>query len=467
MVNCRVLVLFFVGLLFHNVLVSQDYGISNDSVDSKTYLNNLLILYCDSGNYEIAKRLIGYGANPNMSNDYGVTPLMYAVQSGSLPLVELLLENNANPNAKPYDGNTAMHAAVRAGNDSIADMLFQFEARVDDQNDLGLTPLHYAVWYGFPYLTDLLLYWGANADCKDQFGCTPLYLSAYSGAYVSSKLLLDDGADPNICNIKGVSPLMVAAQYNDTAMVSLLLVHGAKIDVVDMSGENALAYAIAANSKETVLLLMRQGAFEQALARSYYQIAAETENKSMRFFLDSIGQHTRLKLAIGNVYVGTATIFSNHEFMLGFNIGVTERVSKLSVGITYWYRPVPVATLNYQSDAIYQYKEKRQVFEIRVNRFKPIRVNPSGRAFGVYYGGNVGVFFRDFKGANSDPKTSVYPGLNAGFYAGGDRFRFSTGWEFTGLRTPSVTQHRVGVHLMFFFPVGRYRRSNILIDHVE
>ena len=90
---------FFVCLA-SSVLKAQDDNLKLDSAYIKNQLNFMLFQYCDSGNVDVVKKLLYYGAEADIANDYGVTPLMYAVQSGSYELVELLLNQNANPNKK-------------------------------------------------------------------------------------------------------------------------------------------------------------------------------------------------------------------------------------------------------------------------------------------------------------------------------------------------------------------------------
>lgn len=458
-----ILSLSFIG----NSIIAQEEVLQEDVVSIKAELERLLLVYSDSGNVNSVKYLLDHGVDPNAKSEQGVTALMYASQAGYYNIVELLLQYKADPNIAPYDGNSALHAAVRSGNDSIAELLIQYKANVNASNNQGLTPLHYSVWYGFPYLTDILLYYGAKIDVKDLYGYTPLLLSVYSGAYLSSKLLLEQGANPNLCNEKGVSPLMVAAQYNDTSLANLLLNYEADVNLLDDRQTNALAYAISNNSKEMVVLLKDYGAFDQRLSKSYYQIAAETEFENMRVYIDSIGLKTKLKPSLGNVCIGTGTIFSNHEFMWGFSLGIAEQITKLNFNIEYWFRPSPIATLRYGSNGYYQYREKRQVVGLRVDRFFKIRTFPSGKSFGTYLGGSLDFVFRDFRGTSSDPKTSLYPGLNAGLFWGGENTKLLVGWEFTGLRTPEATPHRFGVHLYFSFPVGKSRVVNTVISHVD
>jgi len=449
-----------------SVFKAQEDNLKVDSAYVKTQLNFMLFQYCDSGNIDLVKKLLSYGAEPNIANEYGVTPLMYAVQSGSYELVELLLSQNVNLNKKPFDGNSALHAALRSGNDSIAELLLRNNADANVENNFGLTPLHYSAWYGMPYMTDLLLYYGANIDIVDKEENTPLMLSAYNGTLISARVLLENKANPNLVNKKGLTPLMLAAQLNDTAFIGLLYDYGADIDIVDKTGANALFYAIRANAVDAIDFLVNLGAAEKSLAKPYYQIAAETDFQNLRYKLDSLGLRTKVKPSFGDVFVNSGIIFSKHEFLWGFNIGITEQVSKFNVSLGYWYRPKPVATLEYRDMDIYQFREKRQVLELRVNRLTPVRPFQKS-VLGIYYGGSVGVVIRNYRGTDKDPNTLVYPGINAGFYWGSHFTKVFVGWEFTTLKTPDASQHRFGVSLNYFIPISKPRLTRTYINYVD
>lgn len=463
----RIFIIVFSFCLLFRTTNAQELSNDVDSVFIKFEIERLLLLYSDSGNIEIVRYLLDKGANPNVISDNGVTSLMFAAQNGSYEIVELLLNSNADPNIVPYDGNTALHAAVRAGNDSIAELLIKYNAKVNVTNTLGLTPLHNSVWYGFPYLTDILIYNNANVDTVDIYGFTPLMFSIYSGANISTQLLLENGANPNLTNNKGVSPLMIAAQFNDTLLTRLLLKYNANINLIDKNGVNALSYAISGNSIDVIKILLDNGAAKQSLSKSYYQQAAETEFKDVKYLIDSAGLKTKLKFSLGEIYIGSGTIFSNHEFLWGFNLGVTELVSKITANIGFWYRPNSSATLRFQDDGIFQYEEKRKILELRVNKLKNIKTFNSGNSVGLYFGGNLNITFRDFKGSDLDPKTKLYHGFNAGLFFGGQYTKLFTGWEFTGLKTPEATPHRVGVHLYLYFPTNKPRVKKITIYHVD
>ena len=72
----------------------------NDCVNAKTALGKEgpLLFAAPSNNYIVARLLVEQGANANVEDQWGKTPLLKAVTQKDLPLVKLLLENEAYVN---------------------------------------------------------------------------------------------------------------------------------------------------------------------------------------------------------------------------------------------------------------------------------------------------------------------------------------------------------------------------------
>lgn len=74
-----------------------DAGIPVDAFDQNDY--SPLMVACGEGDaIETMEFLIAQGANVNLQNEFGLTPLWFAVQSGSIDKIKLLLSNGADIN---------------------------------------------------------------------------------------------------------------------------------------------------------------------------------------------------------------------------------------------------------------------------------------------------------------------------------------------------------------------------------
>ena len=66
------------------------------------------------GHIDVVKLLLNKGADPNMENLNGLTPLHRAAYHGTRDMVKLLLDNGAEPDRADRDGRTPLHwAALR------------------------------------------------------------------------------------------------------------------------------------------------------------------------------------------------------------------------------------------------------------------------------------------------------------------------------------------------------------------
>jgi len=76
-----------------------------------------LISAVREGDIAKSRQLLDNGADPNVGDQRGMTPLMHAAGASRLELVELLLARGAKLNARDRDGDTALKHA--AWNDDI------------------------------------------------------------------------------------------------------------------------------------------------------------------------------------------------------------------------------------------------------------------------------------------------------------------------------------------------------------
>ena len=72
---------------------------------------------------DCVKLLLDYGANPNIADANGTTPLIYAVQFSHTEIVDLLLKKGASVNYKDPNGFTAINYAENLGLTEILALL--------------------------------------------------------------------------------------------------------------------------------------------------------------------------------------------------------------------------------------------------------------------------------------------------------------------------------------------------------
>ena len=168
-----------------------------------------------------------------------LTPLLIAAREGALELARILVGAGANVNAVAGDGKTALALAIFNGQYDLASFLVDQKADVNKADAQRFTPLFWAVDRR-NMETAPTFPWMVTAD--------PLPLI---------RKLLDAGANPNAivdntprARMREGSPrivfataLMRAAFAADLELVKLLLAHGADPSIISRDGETMISAA--------------------------------------------------------------------------------------------------------------------------------------------------------------------------------------------------------------------------------
>ncbi|KDQ07851.1 hypothetical protein BOTBODRAFT_82704, partial [Botryobasidium botryosum FD-172 SS1] len=154
--------------------------------------------------------LLQSGADANIQDYHGYTPLHIAARCGSTPNVKALLQSGANPHIHDDGGRTALHAATQK-EDCVDTVSVLLDAGADvnaKDHSSGRTPLHYASQRCLPSVTQLLLKFGANPDARDWIYHTALH-GAMQRADCAQTIpaLLEAGADADARDKGGKTPL--------------------------------------------------------------------------------------------------------------------------------------------------------------------------------------------------------------------------------------------------------------------
>jgi ankyrin repeat protein len=150
---------------------------------------------------DMAKLLLSNGADANVKNSEGSTPLHYTASrtTGSrrnrTGMAELLLANGADVNAKDNDGQTPLHWIGGYESDDMVKLLIINGADVNAKDNEGKTPLHWMIArYGSDDMVELLIANGADVNAKDNEGKTPLHWAVREGRKDMVELLKRHGA---------------------------------------------------------------------------------------------------------------------------------------------------------------------------------------------------------------------------------------------------------------------------------
>lgn len=237
---------------------------------------------------------IDNGADVNEVGAEGTTPLIEAVYRRRENLVKFLLEKGADPNLKNEKGITPLYAALDGeygASDLLVKTLVAAGSRVNEPVSGGWTPLHKAAEHKYGDITAFLLENGAEEDAQNLASQTPLMCVEKN--VDNAVLLLDAGANVKATDNKGRTPLHFAAKNNLADLAFFLIKAGADVNSRDDSGKTPLHLAFEKRWSQDTLpgfvdFMLDKGADINAVAsdgKSLLQIAEKQNNHEIISYL--------------------------------------------------------------------------------------------------------------------------------------------------------------------------------------
>jgi ankyrin repeat protein len=234
------------------------------------------------GHTDVLTCLLDHGADVHLIDNFGFTPLQSAAERGRADVVRLLLARGAAVDARVADGSgrMALHIAAEQGDRATVEALLGAKA---DANARGgkWTPLHVAAVMGHPGATEALLTHGGLANALDADGGTPLHLAAVrrtsfptTSGFVAGtddeyrqtiQLLVRAGADVNARVPDGRTALDLATRRGDQLIVEILLALGANSALRDPDGFAPLHIAADRGNVSMAQLLLARDTRSRAL----------------------------------------------------------------------------------------------------------------------------------------------------------------------------------------------------------
>lgn len=221
-----------------------------------------LLLAIVNAHYDVAAYLVDHGADANITDETGREPLYAAVDMHTLPESNLPWPSGVNDKLNSLDliKDLLAHGAnVNAQLKKQQPYRSKVDRGADTMLTTGTTPLLRAAKAGDVEVIQELLAKGADPKLTTKFGMTTVMAAAGLGtkeedttgrrktqteAIESIQLLLNAGVDVNAINLQGDTALHGAAQKGDDQVVEFLAAHGAKLDIKDKKGHTPLDAAM-------------------------------------------------------------------------------------------------------------------------------------------------------------------------------------------------------------------------------
>lgn len=163
--------------------IFKDLVLAGADVNAKDASGRSTLFYVagkkDSVN--MAKLLLGGGADIDAPSLQGYTPLMMAISKKDGPLTKLLLDSGADFDAAAYNGVRPLYLAAKSGDGGVVKDLLDYGADPEFQAEDGWTPLMFAAARGNYGTVRALMRDGASNKYKNKQGYKASDLAAQKG----------------------------------------------------------------------------------------------------------------------------------------------------------------------------------------------------------------------------------------------------------------------------------------------
>ena len=209
---------------------------------------------------DIVETLIAHGADTEVKDEDGMTPLLWAVNKSQALVVRSLLEHNVRTDCKDRNGRTALELAEYLGEKKVVALLLRLDHQSSSVLDWTRTPLSEAAEKGHESVVKQYLNEGHDIEAKDGvFAQTALVWAAENGHERVVQLLLEHGAQIESSNKYRQTALMLGVRNNHCRVVELLLKWNADVESKDIASRTPFMM-INERKSEAVRHMMKNSA---------------------------------------------------------------------------------------------------------------------------------------------------------------------------------------------------------------
>ena len=222
-------------------------------------ITSALLLCLENEYFDLAALMVEQGAEVDIRNDQGWTPLIWASMKGRRKAVDFLIAHGANIHACNNDGWNAVTGAYFKKRTEIVNLLLEQGAVFGAKYAEAALLSAYENGYG-DVVNHLLDEFNTNPNVTDAVNVSLLAKAVDKGDWDFVKTLLEKGADVNVTDADGVPVLAVLAGNGHRELIALLLEKGADVHLASESGATAIYLAVKNNQLDTLQFLIEQGA---------------------------------------------------------------------------------------------------------------------------------------------------------------------------------------------------------------
>lgn len=210
------------------------------------------------GEKHIALALLEHGADYNIADNEGKTPLMYAMENKMHSVIKMIWSENESELQRSND----LINAIKSKDSMLAITLIESGADITRKDENGFTVLKNAVENSLLDVCKKLIENGCKLNEMDKDGQTLLHYFAKKKDITAFSNLLELEMDPNIVNAQNVSILNYVLNLNYIDMALQLISKNAKIDLLDQDIlSSLLTYSIVIHCPLAALNIIKHKSF--------------------------------------------------------------------------------------------------------------------------------------------------------------------------------------------------------------
>ncbi len=203
----------FIFLLLLVIATSATSRPSNLQSGDMPAENERLTHAIEAGDENSVLHLIESGASTNSA---GLSPLACAVANRKLEIAKLLLGRGANVDSKDMSGCSSVFWAAYNNDVGMLKLLISRGANLESRGN----PLLVAIYNRYDEVAQLLVEAGADVNAQDPSGDSALHYAVKRGSIPMAVLIRKAGGDIDKKNTSGKSPLDYAGSKMKDAMLS-------------------------------------------------------------------------------------------------------------------------------------------------------------------------------------------------------------------------------------------------------
>ncbi|XP_030577806.1 ankyrin repeat and EF-hand domain-containing protein 1 [Archocentrus centrarchus] len=217
-----------------------------------------------ANNPDLVNFLVSLGADPNIQDKKGHTPIMLAAELGNDPIVSLLAHNRADLRLLDAEGKGVLFYCVypTKRHSRCLQVLLKCGADANNVSAQGTHIFHLMCEKAQECTPLCLLMLDAGADpnaAHQKTGVTVLMEAAKAGSLPLVRAIIRMGGDPNALDTKRHAAVHYAAMGGFFEVIQVLSAHSADMSVMNLDNCTPLHYAAASGNANCCKFLVQRG----------------------------------------------------------------------------------------------------------------------------------------------------------------------------------------------------------------